>query len=92
MSNEGHNETCVALDAMGGDHGPSVVIPAAAVALIGGLGGALALSGAAILTYYAVAHLAAWRRWPPWGARVVAGIGLVGCLGIATTLVALTLL
>lgn len=65
---------------------------AAAVALIGGLGGALALSGAAILTYYAVAHLAAWRRWPTWGARVVAGIGLVGCLGIAATLVALTLL
>lgn len=64
---------------------------AAGVALIGGLGGALALSGASILTYYAVAHAAAWRRWSGWGGRLVAGFGLIGCVGIAVTLVVLTL-
>lgn len=64
---------------------------AAGVALIGGLGGALALSGVSILVYYAVAHAAAWRRWPRVGVRVVAGLGLLGCLGIAGTLTFLTL-
>lgn len=64
---------------------------AAGVALIGGLGGALALSGASILTYYAVAHAAAWRRWSDWGGRLIAGLGLIGCLAIAGTLVALTI-
>ena len=64
---------------------------AAIVALIGGLGGALALSGVSILIYYAVAHAAAWRRWPRPGVRIVAGLGLLGCLGVATTLTTLTL-
>jgi basic amino acid/polyamine antiporter, APA family len=64
---------------------------AAGVALVGGLGGALALSGASILTYYAVAHAAAWRRWSGWGGRLVAGLGLIGCVGIAATLVVLTI-
>ena len=27
-------DVCVALDVMGGDHGPSVVVPAAAIALV----------------------------------------------------------
>lgn len=64
---------------------------AASVALVGGLGGALALSGASILTYYAVAHAAAWRRWSGWGGRLVAGLGLIGCVGVAATLVVLTI-
>ena len=64
---------------------------AAIVALVGGLGGALALSGASILTYYAVAHAAAGRRWSDWGGRLVAVLGLIGCVGIAATLIVLTI-
>jgi APA family basic amino acid/polyamine antiporter len=68
---------------------------ATAVALIGGLGFALALSGASILVYYAVAHAAAWRRWPGRSAaailgRAVAGLGLIMCLGIAATVITLS--
>lgn len=64
---------------------------AAVVALLGGLGGALALSGASILVYYSVAHVAAWRRWPRVGVRLVAGFGLIGCVSVAATLTILTL-
>jgi basic amino acid/polyamine antiporter, APA family len=63
---------------------------AAIVVLIGGLSAALAVSGASILTYYAVAHAAAWRRWPRPGVRIIAGFGLLGCVGIAVTLVMLS--
>lgn len=70
-------------------------VMAGAVALTGGLGLALALSGASILIYYAIAHAAAWRRWPgrtPRAilGRVVAGLGLIGCLGITATLITLS--
>lgn len=62
------------------------------VALLGGLAGALAVSGASVLTYYAVAHAAAWRRWPRASVRLVAGLGILGCVGIAATLVIVTVM
>jgi len=57
---------------------------AIAVVLVGGIGFALGLSAATILTYYGIAHLsvlARWRRrhvraWQAW----LAGLGLVGCV------------
>jgi APA family basic amino acid/polyamine antiporter len=63
---------------------------AAILVLTGGLGLALAVSGASILAYYLVAHLAAWIRWRSWSARIVAGVGMIGCVVIASTLVVIT--
>jgi APA family basic amino acid/polyamine antiporter len=62
---------------------------AAGVALIGGIGPALAVSGVSILTYYGVAHLAALRLGrdegrPP---RVVPLLGLAGCVLVGVSLV-----
>ena len=62
---------------------------ATVVALLGGIGDALALSGVTILAYYGVAHLAALRLErgegrPP---AVVPVLGLAGCVIIAVTLV-----
>ena len=62
---------------------------AAAVALVGGIGAALAVSGFSILAYYGVAHLAALRLTreegrPP---RVMVLVGLVGCVVVAGSLV-----
>lgn len=59
---------------------------AAAVAAAGGIGFALGLSAVSILTYYGVAHVAAWRRWPRFGVRLVAGLGLLGCVAVAGSL------
>jgi APA family basic amino acid/polyamine antiporter len=64
-------------------------VGAALVALVGGIGGALALSGVSILTYYGIAHLAALRLGrdegrPP---RAVPVLGLVGCVVVAVSLV-----
>lgn len=64
---------------------------AAIVVLIGGIGVALAVSAVSILTYYGVAHLAALRLGahegrPP---RIVPVVGLIGCAGVALSLVLL---
>jgi len=64
---------------------------AVGIVLIGGLGEALAVSGSSILIYYAVAHVAAWRRFRRWPSRLVAGLGLVGCVVVAVTVVAVSL-
>lgn len=71
--------------------GLAAAVLAALLVTLGELSWALALSGASVLTYYAVAHLAAWtlpgrhRRWVP-------VLGLVGCVAIlgALGLAALT--
>jgi basic amino acid/polyamine antiporter, APA family len=62
---------------------------AAVVAVIGGIGAALAVSGVSILAYYGVAHLAALRLGrdegrPPIGVPI---LGLLGCLVVAVALV-----
>jgi len=56
------------------------------VVLFGGIGFALGLSAATVMTYYAVAHLASWRR----GARLVplAGLALCGALTVALVVTA----
>ena len=56
------------------------------VVLVGGIGFALGLSAATVMTYYAVAHLASWRR----GARLVplAGLALCGALTVALVVTA----
>lgn len=64
---------------------------AAAVAMAGGIGFALGLSAVSILTYYGVAHVAAWRRWPRVGVRLVAGLGLLGCVAVAGSLLLVAL-
>ncbi len=66
---------------------------AAVVALLGGIGGALAVSAVSILAYYGVAHLAALRLGPDEGAppRVVPLVGLVGCVVVASSLVVIGL-
>jgi APA family basic amino acid/polyamine antiporter len=49
---------------------------------------AIGFSSFAVLTYYAIANVAAWtleperRRWP----RLLAGLGLLGCASLASTL------
>lgn len=59
---------------------------AAAVVLVGGIGFALALSAATILTYYAVAHLAVLaqvrRGALPWSLGLTASVGLLGCVTV----------
>jgi basic amino acid/polyamine antiporter, APA family len=64
---------------------------AAVFVVIGGLGTALAVSGASILIYYSVAHLAAWIRWRLWSVRIIAGCGFAGCVVIAVTLVVISI-
>ncbi len=58
--------------------------------LPGRLGWALALSAASILAYYSVAHLAAWTL-PGSSSRVVSLLGLVGCAGILSAVLAAAL-
>jgi len=59
-----------------------------AVVLIADLRGAIGFSSFAVLAYYTIANLAAWtlepaeRRWPRW----LAGLGTVGCVGLAVAL------
>lgn len=59
---------------------------AATVTVVGGIGFALALSAALILTYYGVAHLAVLARVGRGDFRrslaVTSGLGLLGCLGV----------
>jgi len=58
------------------------------------LRGAIGFSSFAVLTYYAIANASAWtlhgdeRRWP----RALAGTGLVGCIVLAVTLPAVSVL
>ncbi len=65
---------------------------AALVVLAGGIGLALALSAAMILTYYGVAHLAVLarvrRRDSPPALAIVAVVGLLGCAAIVGGLLA----
>jgi APA family basic amino acid/polyamine antiporter len=76
-------------------HRAQVVAAAAAavVSLVGGIGGALAVSGASILLYYGVAHLAALRMRAdePRAPRAVPLLGLIGCVLVASSLVAVGL-
>ena len=64
-------------------------VGAIVVVLIGGIGPALAVSGASILTYYAIAHLAALRMGAdePRPPRIVPLLGLAGCTLIAFAIV-----
>ena len=59
------------------------------VVLFGGIGPALAVSGASILTYYAIAHLAALKMGvgEPRPPRIVPLLGLAGCALIAIAIV-----
>ena len=61
---------------------------AACVALVGGIGAALAVSAMSILTYYGVAHLAARRLRREEGRPPLAVplLGLLGCLLVAASL------
>lgn len=65
----------------------AAAVLATLVVLVGGIGFALGLSAATVMTYYAVAHLASWRR----GARLVplAGLVLCGALTVALLVTAL---
>lgn len=72
----------------------TAAILAVAVVGVGGIGFALALSAATILTYYSVAHLAVLARLrrvrPPGPARllaITASLGLLGCLLVVVGLV-----
>lgn len=56
---------------------------AALVVAVGGIGFALGLSAATILTYYSVAHVASWRQ----GARIVPVAGLALCLPLTGGLI-----
>ena len=71
--------------------GLSAAVLAALVVLAGGIGVALALSAAFILTYYGVAHLAVLARVRRGEAArllgVSAALGLVGCLVVVAGLV-----
>lgn len=63
---------------------------AAAVVLVGGIGFALALSAATILTYYAIAHLAVLaqvrRGALSWSLGFTASVGLLGCVTVVVGL------
>ena len=63
---------------------------AAAVALAGGIGAALALSAATILTYYGIAHLAALRLRQGRPPVAVPLLGLLGCVLVAGSLIVAT--
>ncbi len=65
-----------------------------AVVLVADLRGAIGFSSFAVLGYYAVANASAWTLDGPgarWG-RTVAGVGLVGCLVLAASLPAMSVL
>jgi basic amino acid/polyamine antiporter, APA family len=71
-------------------HRAELVIGAVVAALAATLDlrSAIAFSSFAVLFYYTVANASAWtlsaneRRWPRW----VAGLGIVGCVGLASSL------
>ena len=66
----------------------TVVVVVGVLVLVLGLRSAIALSGTAVLTYYAITNASALtlsptqRRWPRW----VAAAGLVGCVVLALSL------
>jgi len=68
---------------------------AGAVVLVGGIGFALALSGATILAYYAVAHLSVLARvrarQAGWALGLASGLGLLGCLTVIAALLLVVL-
>jgi APA family basic amino acid/polyamine antiporter len=70
----------------------AAAVGAGLVALAGGIAGALAVSGASILTYYSIAHLAAMRMRSdePHPPRIVPILGLAGCALIAVAIVIAT--
>lgn len=74
----------------------SAAVLAGLVVLVGGIGFALALSAALILTYYGVAHLAVLaqvrRGALPRPLALPAGLGIVGCLVVVAGLLAVALL
>ena len=65
-----------------------VVVAVGVLVIVSGLRSSIALSGVAILTYYAITNAAALalepheRRWPRW----VCWVGLVGCITLAAAL------
>lgn len=66
----------------------TVVVVVGVLACLLGLRSAIAISGTAVLTYYAITNAAALtltsaqRRWPRW----IAATGLVGCVALALAL------
>jgi APA family basic amino acid/polyamine antiporter len=60
----------------------------ASIVAVADLRSAIGFSSFAVLTYYGIANAAAWtlepgdRRWPRW----MTGVGMLGCLVLATTL------
>jgi basic amino acid/polyamine antiporter, APA family len=72
----------------------AVAALAAAAVLAVDLRGAIGFSSALVLVYYTVANAAAWtlapaqRRWPRW----LAGTGVAGCLALAASLPATSVL
>ncbi|MGI9196212.1 MAG: APC family permease [Candidatus Nanopelagicales bacterium] len=68
----------------------AAAVLAGLVVMLGGIGFALALSAATVLTYYAVAHLAAWCRGRREGEpyRVVPALGLLLCGAVVAGLLA----
>jgi len=58
---------------------------------VGGIGVALGVSAASILTYYGIAHLAALRMGADEGRppRAVPVLGLAGCVVVASALLVL---
>ena len=62
----------------------AAAVLAAGVVLVGGIGFALGLSAATVMTYYAVAHLSSWRQ----GARLVPLAGLALCATLTAALLA----
>ena len=61
----------------------AAAVLATLVVLVGGIGFALGLSAATVMTYYAVAHVASWRQ----GARLVPLAGLALCTALTVALV-----
>ena len=66
----------------------AAAVGVAVVVLVGGIGGALALSAVGVLSYYGVAHLAALRLGADEGRppRLVPVLGLVGCVVVVAAL------
>jgi APA family basic amino acid/polyamine antiporter len=69
----------------------AVGVVVAVVAAVVDVRDAIGFSSFAVLLYYAIANASAWtlepgRRRAVWAARVIPGVGLVGCLLLAFTL------
>ena len=66
----------------------AVALLVVALVLVADLRGAIGFSSFTVLTYYAIANLSALTlgRQDGWWPQAVAGLGLVGCLGLAFTL------